>query len=111
MNFAVENRDGYVIFTIKSNKLESQNSPKLKAELLIVCQPDIEGLIIDISQVEYIDSSGLGAMLLAHRQLKEYGKKITLVGAQDVVKSMLSISQLTELFQMADTIDEALKLY
>ncbi len=111
MNFTIENRDGFVIFTLKNKKLDSQTSPQLKAELLILCQPDIKGLIIDISDVEYIDSSGLGAFLLAHRQLKDYDKSIILVGAQEVVKSMISISQLTDLFLMADSIDGAVKMY
>jgi anti-anti-sigma factor len=111
MNFTVENRDGLVIFTFKSQNIDSENSPKLKAELLILCQADINGLILDVSDVEYIDSSGLGALLLAHRQLKEYGTTITLVGVQDVVMSMLNISQLTELFGIASSIEEAIEMY
>ncbi|ROL61091.1 anti-sigma factor antagonist [Bacteroidetes/Chlorobi group bacterium ChocPot_Mid] len=111
MNFSIENNNGYVIFTLKSKNLDSENSPQLKAELLILCQPTIKGLILDISAVEYIDSSGLGALLLAHRQLKENDTIITLVGAQDVVKSMLNISQLTDLFNLEDTVEEAIKSY
>ncbi len=111
MNFSIENKDGFVIFTLKSKALDSENSAKLKAELLIICQPDIKGLILDVSDVEYIDSSGLGALLLAHRQLKENGTYISLVGVQDVVKSMLSISQLTDLFKLTDTIEEAIASY
>jgi len=111
MNFSIENNNGYVVFTLKTKNLDSQNSANLKAELLIICQPTIKGLILDISDVEYIDSSGLGALLLAHRQLKEYDTVITLVGAQEVVKSMLSISQLTDLFNLADTVEDAIKSY
>ena len=111
MNFNIENRDDYVIFTVKSKKLDSENSPKLKAELLILSQPDIAGLILDISDVEYIDSSGLGAMLLANRQLKEFGSILTLASPQEVVMSMLEISQLTELFDIADSVDEAIEFY
>ena len=111
MNFSIENRNGFVIFTLKTKNLDSENSAKLKAELLILCQPDIKGLILDISDVEYIDSSGLGALLLAHRQLDEYDTSIALVGPQEVVKSMLNISQLTDLFGMANTIDDAIALF
>ena len=109
MNFSVENRDGLVIFTLKSKNLDSDNSARLKAELLILCQPDIKGLVLDISDVEYVDSSGLGALLLAHRQLNDFEKDITLVGTQEIVRSMLNISQLTDLFNLVDTLEEALE--
>jgi anti-sigma B factor antagonist len=111
MNYSIEIKDGFVIFTLKNKSIDSEKSPKLKAELLILSQPDINGLILDISSVEYIDSGGLGAFLLAHRQLKEYGTYITLVGAQDAVKSMLSISRLTDLFTLEDSIDNAIEAY
>lgn len=111
MNFSIENRDGIVIFTLKNKMLDSENSANLKAELLIICQPDIKGLIMDITNVEYIDSSGLGALLLAHRQLKDQETFITLVGAQEVVKLMLDISQLSELFQFSDLVEEAVEYY
>ncbi|MFC2131972.1 STAS domain-containing protein [Bacteroidota bacterium] len=111
MNFSIENKDGFVIFTLKSKTLDSENSAKLKAELLIICQPDIKGLILDVSDVEYVDSGGLGALLLAHRQLKDHSTYISLVGVQDVVKSMLNISQLTNLFMLTDTIEEAIASY
>jgi len=111
MNFSVENKNGFVIFTLKVKNLDSENSANLKAELLIICQPTLKGLILDISNVEYIDSSGLGALLLAHRQLKENDTVITLVGAQEVIRSMLNISQLTELFNLEDTVEDAIANY
>jgi anti-anti-sigma factor len=107
MNFTIEHRDGLVIFTLKSHNLDTMVAPQIKAEVLIVCQPDIKGLVFDMSQVEYVDSSGLGAMLLAHRQLKDTDAALILVGVQDLVRTMLNISQLEELFEFYDTIEEA----
>ena len=111
MNFSIEHRDGLVIFTIKSHTMDSLVSAQIKAEVLIVCQPDIKGLIFDLTEVEYVDSSGLGALLLAHRQLKETEAPVIFIGVQDMVKSMLSISQLEELFEFYGTIDEAIATF
>jgi anti-anti-sigma factor len=111
MNFSFEKRDNLVIFTLKNPNLDMEISAQLKAKLLILCQPDVEALIFDLTHIEYVDSSGLGALLLAYRQMKEYGSPIVLIGVQDVVKRMLSISQIEELFEYYPTLDAALKTY
>ncbi|MCX6154019.1 MAG: STAS domain-containing protein [Candidatus Kapabacteria bacterium] len=109
MNFSVENRGGQVIFTLKDKQLNAVNAPVLKAQFLIVCQPDIESLILDFSNIEQIDSAGLGALLLAYRILKEYDIPIGLISVRSMVKSMLRISQLEHLFEFFDSVDEAIE--
>ncbi|MFA6569724.1 MAG: STAS domain-containing protein [Bacteroidota bacterium] len=108
MRFTIERVDNIAIFTLKRPNLDSEISAKLKAELLILCQPDLEALIFDLSEVEYVDSTGLGALLLANRQLRDYETPIILVGAHDIVMKMLSISQLDEIFDYSDSVEEAL---
>ncbi|MBM2816036.1 MAG: anti-sigma-factor antagonist [Ignavibacteria bacterium] len=107
MNFTVENRGQIVIFTLKHEKVDNEISSQFKAQMLILCQPDIDALVIDMAHVEQIDSSGLGALLLAHRQLKENAIPIALVGVTGMVRTMLHISQTETLFDFYDTIDEA----
>jgi anti-sigma B factor antagonist len=109
MNFTIERRNKIAIFGIKHNKLNSELAPKFKAELLIVCQPDIDALIIDLTDVESIESAGLGGLLLAHRQLDSAGIPVVLVGVQPMVLTLLSISQIEPLFDFFDTIDEAVE--
>jgi anti-anti-sigma factor len=86
-------------------------SAKFKAEILILCQPDITALVIDLSNVKAIDSSGLGALLLAHRQLKDHNIPIALIGVNENVQTLLDISQLIHLFEYYDTVDEAIEDY
>lgn len=109
MNFTIERRDNIVIFTLKNTNLDTVISPQFKAELLIICQPNIEALIVNLSDVEYVDSSGLGALLLAYRQLSDHGIPVILVGVQDNVMKMLNISRLEEIFIYFETLEEALE--
>ncbi len=111
MKFSIENQDNVVIFQLKNLNLDSEISAQLKAKLLILIQPDIEALIIDLTNVEYVDSSGLGALLLAQRQMKEFGMTIILVGVSENVQSMFRISQIHDVFLYADTIRDALDNY
>lgn len=111
MNFTLENHGNIVIFHLKNTNVDGQVAAQFKAKVLIVAQPDIEALIIDLSQVEAMDSSGLGALLLAHRQLKDHSIPVILVGVQDFVKSLMSITRIDELFEYYATIEEALDTF
>lgn len=107
MRFSIENQDNIVIFHLKVKSVNSDISAALKAELLIVCQPDIRGMILDLTDVEIMDSAGLGALLLAYRQLTELGIPIMLVGVQEYVFKIMEISQIHGLFDFFDTVEEA----
>lgn len=109
MRFTIEQRDDIVVFTLKNPNLDSEISPQLKAELLILCQPDKKAILFDLSHVEYVDSTGLGALLLANRQLKDYDSVIALVGVKELVMKMLSISHIDSLFEYYDTVDQAIE--
>ncbi len=109
MRFTIERQDNIAIFTLKRPNLDADISPQLKAELLILCQPELEALVFDLSFVEYVDSTGLGALLLANRQLKDQETPIILVGVKDLVMKMLTISQLDGIFEYADTVEDAIK--
>lgn len=109
MRFSIDRQDNIAIFTLKNNKLDADIAPQLKAELLILCQPELEALVLDMSFVEHVDSTGLGALLLANRQLKDTEAPIILVGVKEMVMKMLSISQLDGIFDYAETVDEAIQ--
>ena len=107
MNFKTENIDNFVIFTILENTLEGKSASDLKSQMLIVAQPDINALIIDLSNIVVIDSTGLGALLLAYRQLKDHNIPIVLIGVQDFVNNLLEITRIKDIFQYSRTVEDA----
>ena len=109
MNFKTENIDNNVIFTILDTSIEGKTASELKSRILVVSQPDINALIIDMSNISIIDSSGLGALLLAHRQLKDFNIPVILIGVQSFVKNLLNITRIGDIFQYFDSVDEAVK--
>lgn len=108
MHFSIEQDDGIVIFTLREPRFDAHVAGDVKAEFLIICQPDVEALIINLSEVEYCDSTGLSALLLAYRQMREYGAPVVLVGVQPTVFNLLKISQLDRVYPVFDTVEDAL---
>jgi anti-anti-sigma factor len=71
--------------------------------------PEVEGALasasgaevkIDMSQVEYIDSSALGMLLMLRDKAKRHSKSVTLVGAQGMVKDIITTAQFDKLFSI-----------
>lgn len=108
MHFTTEQGDAKTVFRLKDERLDSRNAGQLKAEFLILAQPDIDALIVDLSQVLHIDSAGISALLLAQRQMKLHSGEARLVGVRPDVLSMLRLTQLDKIFPIYATVEEAL---
>ena len=110
MKFAVTKNGSATILTLKERKLDSSISGELKAEFLFLCEPKVtQNLIVDLAKVDSCDSSGLSALLIAERAMREHGGKVKLMHVHKKVMSILKISQLDRLFQIHDSLADALK--
>ncbi len=108
MHFAVEQDDNVVIFTIREPRLDATIAGDVKAEFLILCQPDVEALIIDLTAVQACDSAGLSALLLAQRVMGESGAPVVLAGVQPAVLNLMKIIQHDRVYPMFDSVEDAL---
>ena len=63
-------------------------------------------IVLDLSKVEFIDSSGLGAILSILKRMPK-GCELILCGTTDPVTSMFKLTRLDRVFTMKKTVDEA----
>lgn len=109
MKFEVTKNTHYTVLKLKERKLDVSASPELKGEFILLCRPTLKSLVVDLTDVEYCDSSGLSALLIAERQMRGHGGKVSLVGVHKKVMALLKISQLDRVFQIFDTVAKATK--
>ena len=64
-------------------------------------------LIVDVADVPYIDSAGIGCLVGAHVSREHSGRKLILVGASERLLNMLKATKVDQLFQFAATDEEA----
>jgi anti-sigma B factor antagonist len=100
MNFEVVKNGDTTVLKLKERKLDSSVSPELKGEFLILCKPKLQSLVVDLADVEFCDSSGLSALLIAERKMKEHGGNVRLVNVHKKVASLLKISMLDRIFNI-----------
>ncbi|MEK9138063.1 MAG: STAS domain-containing protein [Bacteroidota bacterium] len=102
MNFETHKNGSSVTLKLKEKKLDSSVSPELKGEFLILCKPKVESLVVDLADVDFCDSSGLSALLIADRKMKEHGGKVRLINVHKKVSSLLKISMLDRVFEIRE---------
>jgi len=103
MKFDVHKNGNGVTLIVHERKLDSAIAAELKGEFLLLCKPKVDTLTIDLAEVEFCDSSGLSALLIADRKMKEHGGSVRLLHVHKKVLSLLKISMLDRVFE----IDEA----
>ena len=64
-------------------------------------------LIIDVADVPYIDSAGIGCLVGAHVSREHSGRKLVLAGASERLLGMLKATKVDQLFTMAPSVEEA----
>lgn len=65
-------------------------------------------LVIDVSDMPYIDSAGIGCLVGAHVSRENSGRKLILVGANDRLQTSLKVTKVEQLFTQAPTVEQAL---
>ena len=85
-------------------------SPHLRSVILEGFAHDIRGVVIDLAQVNYIDSSGLATLVEGIQLASAREKKFLLAGANDNrIRHMMEITRLNELFELHEDVEAARK--
>lgn len=110
MKFLIEKNERYTNITIKEKALTSSNSSDLKSEIAITCAEGNVNLILNLEDVDFIDSSGLGAILTIDRTTKENDGFLVLYGLNSQVYSLIKIAKLDKVLSIAGSEKEAIDL-
>jgi anti-sigma B factor antagonist len=103
----IEERPGAAIVSL-TGEIDYNLSHKLLDALNGVVEKRPQRLIIDLADVQHMDSSGLGTLVKIFQQVNGYKGKMALVAMNDRVRNAFEITRLDQFFAIHDTVDEAL---
>jgi anti-sigma B factor antagonist len=83
-----------------NGEIDLHISPSVTASLNAVIDKKPERLVVDLSNVTYIDSSGLAALIAAMQEVEGYGGKFLLAGLQAPIWDILENVRLDKVFQV-----------
>lgn len=107
MKYNIDKQDQYAVLTLEEDNLNSTIAPGLKSDFIFLNQEGIRNLILDLSKVRFVDSSGLSAILTAHRLWKDIGSFVIAGELQPMVTKLIEISRLNTILTILPTMSEA----
>jgi len=107
MKYSVDKQEKYTILKLQEENLNSLVAPKLKSEFVILSNEGVKNLILDLTDVHFVDSSGLSAILTANRLWKSLGSFVLTGIASSNVQKLIEISKLDTVLTVVPTVSEA----
>lgn len=100
--------DGIVV--VPDGEIDFSRSPTLRVELqALLAEHKPQRLVIDLSRVEYMDSSGVATLVEAMQSQRQANSKLVLCALQPKVLSIFKIARLDMVFTIVDTAEAAAK--
>jgi anti-sigma B factor antagonist len=108
-NLAVSHRDGGhgVCVVTPAGEIDLASAPRLKSSLVALLDEGCARFVLDLSEVRYLDSTGLGVLIAFSRRLTGDGQ-IVLAQAPDSVIGLLELTGLDARFQAFASVEDAL---
>ncbi len=108
MVIQVDDKGDVVLIEVKEERLDAHNSGELKARMLALFEEDKNNILIDLNDVRFVDSSGLGALVSGFKNASSRNGVLKLCGLQPQVKSMFELTRLHRVFEIYSDAQEAL---
>jgi anti-anti-sigma factor len=109
MNFETRHIEDITIFKLNEKKLDTNNSSLVKGEFTLLLKVEgVSKLIIDLTEVESCDSSGLSSLLIANRLINANDGEMRLANLSPKVITLMKITQLDRVLAVSSSVEEAI---
>lgn len=106
LNVTTQPHDQHIVVAA-TGEVDLHTAPRLQRELSTLLEDGAKRLIVDLTSVEFCDSTGVNVLLEAMRRAWEQNRNLYLVNPQPAVRKVLGITGLDSVLPIRDTIAEA----
>ena len=110
MEIPMDRVDDVAVATVPVEELDASNSGEFKRDIAPLLQSQ-KRLVLDLSQLRFVDSSGLGAMLSCLRQLSGKGGDLKLCSMSRQVRALFELVRMHRIFDIYGTKEEAVQAF
>lgn len=108
MELVVDKRERFCIVHVNGTKLMSSDAPVLKTMLHQLNHEGFKNIILDLADVQYIDSSGLSALLIGNKLSVGSEGSFVPTNINPPVQKLIRLSQLESVLTFVPTLSEAI---
>nr|HDM58811.1 anti-sigma factor antagonist [Bacillota bacterium] len=110
MELKVENVGDGSVIKVPGGSLEASNVEEFKQDILPILN-ESGRVVLDIKNLDFVDSSGLGAFLSCLRTLNARGGDLKIAGMTKAVRALFEVVRMHRICDSFDTVDEATKAF
>jgi anti-sigma B factor antagonist len=108
VNIFVRRQDKTTIFDL-SGDIDFANSPKVRDSVLReIRESHASRVVMNLSQVRYLDSSGVASLVEGLKASRDLGSRFILFGLSMAAREVLQLSRLNKVFEVYDTEEQAM---
>jgi anti-sigma B factor antagonist len=100
--------EGHAAVIVVRGELDLASSPALEEQLEQLWGSETKLLVIDLRELEFMDSTGLSIIVNAHQRLAEDGRELSLVRGPQQVQRLLDLTGVAERLRLVDSPEELL---
>ncbi|SCY88877.1 STAS domain-containing protein [Paracoccus tibetensis] len=106
MNVREQERGNVLVLSIDEKRLDAHKAPRLREEIISRIDQGRHLIVIDLAATEFMDSSGLGALVSCLKRLGPQGG-IAVASIGSSVSRLFSLTRMNRVFSLHDSVDEA----
>ena len=104
MKYPVKEFDEYIVVSL-NGEVDLSCSPQAREQILKELKKG-KKLLIDLSEVEYIDSSGVASLVEGFQVARSHDQKFALVGVSKAAMQVLQLARLDKVFTIVDNVED-----
>ena len=110
MAVKVESKGGVTVCCV-DGEIDINSSPGIKKSFDRLIAQKAAKIVINLSGVTYVDSSGLATLVEILKNMRSYGGRMRLVNMAPKIKSLFEITKLEKLFEIMSSEEEAVSTF
>ena len=107
MTFPVEDKQGFSV-VILSGEIDLNNSPDAR-KVILNSLKKMKHVMVDLSDVEYIDSSGVASLVEGFQYARTNDLEFGLIGVSEAAMSVLRLARLDQVFRIYGSLEERME--
>lgn len=109
MNIAATTINGYTKIAIEASRLDVANMAEMKTAILERIDTKNPNVVVDLSKVDFLDSSGLSVLIGIFKYLNTLQGKLKLCGLTEQPNELMQITQLFKILTVVESCEQAVK--
>ena len=107
MKLNLEKMNGNSVIFVQEERIDAHNSGELKEYIMHLIEQGDVNIVVQLENVRFIDSSGLGALLAGYKNATTKSGKLALACCRQQVLSMFELTRLNRVFEIYTDLNEA----